>query len=138
MDSSDPLLKFFFNTREPLINYTMSLAYRLIHNQDEALKACLGLVKSDNAECESTCKPRRARSETAQQRHCASCKGHGHSLRSTLCRWPFQGLQRHGVINQRFPSYWQARYAAAFYRQLAVCVHLSLRPQQDFHRQSNR
>ena len=105
MDSSDPLLKFFFNTREPLINYTMSLAYRLIHNQDEALKACLGLVKSDNAECESTCKPRRARSETAQLRHCASCKGHGHSLRSTLCRWPFQDLQRHGVINQRFPSF---------------------------------
>jgi len=52
-------------SREPLINYTMPLAYRLIHNQDEALKACLGLVKSDNAECESTCKLRRARSETA-------------------------------------------------------------------------
>jgi len=49
--------------KEPLINSAMSLAYRLVHNQDAALKACLGLVKSCNAECESACKPRRARPE---------------------------------------------------------------------------
>jgi len=49
--------------KEPLINYAISLAYRLIHNQGGALKACLGLVKSDNAESESACKPRRARPE---------------------------------------------------------------------------
>ncbi len=50
--------------KEPLINYATSLAYRLIHNQGTTLKACLGLVKSCNAECESACKPRRARPET--------------------------------------------------------------------------
>ncbi|GMR05714.1 MAG: hypothetical protein BMS9Abin25_0289 [Gammaproteobacteria bacterium] len=43
--------------------YAISLAYRLIHNQGAALKACLGLVKSCNAECESACKPHRARPE---------------------------------------------------------------------------
>jgi len=48
---------------ESLINYAIPLAYRLIHNQDGTLKACLGLVKSDNAECESACMPRRARPE---------------------------------------------------------------------------
>jgi hypothetical protein len=50
-------------SREPLINYAIPLAYRPIHNQGGALKACLGLVQSDNAECESACKPRRARPE---------------------------------------------------------------------------
>ena len=49
--------------REPVINYGISLAYRLIHNQGDTLKACLGLVKSVNAECGSACKPRRARPE---------------------------------------------------------------------------
>ena len=49
--------------KEPLINYAIPLAYSLIHNQGGTLKACLGLVKSDNAECESDCKPRRARPE---------------------------------------------------------------------------
>jgi len=49
--------------RGPLINYAISLAYRLIHNQGAALKACPGLVKRCNAECESACKPRRAMPE---------------------------------------------------------------------------
>jgi hypothetical protein len=31
--------------KEYLANYAISLAYRLIHNQGTALKACLGLVK---------------------------------------------------------------------------------------------
>jgi len=46
---------------EPLINNAIPLAYRLIHNQGGTLKACLGLVKCDNAECKSACMPRRAR-----------------------------------------------------------------------------
>ncbi|MCK5359435.1 MAG: hypothetical protein KAJ95_02350, partial [Gammaproteobacteria bacterium] len=49
--------------KEPLLIYTDPLAYRPAHNQDETLKACLGLVKSGNAECEPACKPRRARPE---------------------------------------------------------------------------
>ena len=43
--------------------YTSPLAYRPVHNQGGALKACQGLVKSDNAESEPACKPRRARPE---------------------------------------------------------------------------
>ena len=55
-------------SREPLINYAISLAYRLIHNQGAALKAYLGLVKSCNTVCESVCKPRRARHGIFNQR----------------------------------------------------------------------
>ncbi|GMR06778.1 MAG: hypothetical protein BMS9Abin25_1402 [Gammaproteobacteria bacterium] len=32
--------------REPLINYAISLAYRLIHSQGDTLTACMRLVKS--------------------------------------------------------------------------------------------
>jgi hypothetical protein len=55
------LLKLF---KEPLINYVISLAHRLIRNQGVTLNACVGLVKSCNAECGSSCEPRRAGSET--------------------------------------------------------------------------
>ena len=43
--------------------YAISLVYRLMYNQGVTLKACLGLVKSFNAECASACKPHRARPE---------------------------------------------------------------------------
>ena len=49
--------------KEPLLIYTDPLAYRPAHNQDETLKACLGLVKRINAECGSASKPRRASPE---------------------------------------------------------------------------
>ncbi len=87
--------------KEPLINYAISLAYRLIHNQDAALKACLGLVKSSNAECESACKPRRASPEAHIYGIALLIKYFGHSLRSTLCICTIQVSQRHGMINQR-------------------------------------
>ncbi|GMT40892.1 MAG: hypothetical protein IEMM0001_1627 [bacterium] len=83
--------------REPLINYAIPLAYSLIHNQGGTLKACLGLVKSDNAECESDSKPRRARPEAHIYGIVPSCKGPGHSLRSTLCSCTLQVSQRHGI-----------------------------------------
>jgi hypothetical protein len=62
------LMKLF---KEPLINYVISLAHRLIRNQGVTLNACVGLVKSctksrrtSDAECGSACEPRRAGSET--------------------------------------------------------------------------
>ena len=77
-----PMLTTVYPThilKEPLINYVMSLAHRLIRNQGAILRACVGLVKSckayrillspltyihvGDAECSSACKPRRARPE---------------------------------------------------------------------------
>ena len=49
--------------KEPLINYVMSLAHRLIRNQGATLTACARLVKSCNAECGSACEPQRASPE---------------------------------------------------------------------------
>ena len=43
--------------------YTNPLAYRPVQNQGGTMKACRGLVKSDNAESEPFCKPRRVRPE---------------------------------------------------------------------------
>jgi len=77
--------------------YAIPLAYRLIHNQGGTLKACLGLVKSDNAECESACKPRRARPEAHIYGIVLLIKYFGHSLRSTLCSCTLQVSQRHGI-----------------------------------------
>ena len=93
-----------FKTREPLINYVMSLAHRLIRNQGTTLKACVGLVKSCNAGCGSVCEPRRAGSETHIYCVALLTKDLGHLLRSASCICTFQNPQRYNIIDQRFPS----------------------------------
>ena len=92
--------------KEPLINYATSLAYRLIHYQGVTLKACLGLVKSYNAESESACKPRRARPEAHIYGVALLAKEPGHSLRSAPCSCTLQASQRCGIINQRLLKLW--------------------------------
>jgi len=93
-----------YYTREPLINYATSLAYRLIHYQGVTLKAYLGLVKSYNAESESTCKPRRASPEAHIYGVALLAKEPGHSLRSAPCSCTLQDSQRHGIIKQKLPK----------------------------------
>jgi len=76
-------------------------------------------VKNTNAECGHTCKPRKARPETRiygvaymdvgqgreqERKLCASCKGPGHSLRSTPSSCTLQVSQRHASIVQRYPG----------------------------------
>jgi len=80
----------------------MSLAHRLIRNQGATLKACVGLVKSCNAECGSACEPRRAGSETHIYCVALLTKDLGHLLRSASCICTFQNPQRYNIIDQRF------------------------------------
>ncbi len=92
------------NIKEPLINYAIPLAYRLIHNQGGTLKACPGLVKSDNAECEPACKPRRARPEAHIYGIVLLAKDPAIRYEARFVACTLQVSQRHGIINQRFLS----------------------------------
>ena len=72
--------------KEPLINYVMSLAHSMIRNQGATLPACVGLVKSCNAEWGSYGEPRRASPEAHIDGVELLTKGLGHLLRSAPCR----------------------------------------------------
>ena len=89
-------------TRESLINYVMSLAHRLICNQDTTLKACVGLVKNCNVECGSACEPHRAGSEAHIYGVALLAKDLGHLPRSASCSCTLQNPQRYDIIDQRF------------------------------------
>ena len=89
-------------TREPLINYVMSLTHRLVRNQGATLKACVGLVKSCNVECGSACEPHRAGSETHIYGVALLTKDLGHLPRSASCSCTLQNPQRYDIIDQRF------------------------------------
>ena len=93
---------FYRNIKEPLINYVMSLAHRLICNQGATLKACVGLVKSCNVECGSACEPHRAGSETHIYGVALLTKDLGHLPRSASCSCTLQNPQRYDIIDQRF------------------------------------
>ena len=90
-------------SREPLINYVMSLAHRLNRNQGATLTACARLVKSCNAECGSACGPQRASPEAHIYRVALLTKDLGHLLRSASCSCTLQNPQRYDIIDQRFP-----------------------------------
>ena len=105
-----PVLKVKFypsvNLREPLINYVMSLAHRLIRNQGATLTACARLVKSctksrrtSDAECGSACEPQRASPEAHIYRVALLAKDLGHLLRSASCSCTLQDSQRYDIIN---------------------------------------
>ena len=109
---------FYRNIKEPLINYVMSLAHRLICNQGAtltgfcscktcistilAVKACVGLVKSCNVECGSACEPHRAGSETHIYGVALLTNDLGHLPRSASCSCTLQNPQRYDIIDQRF------------------------------------
>ena len=111
---------FYRNIKEPLINYVMSLAHRLICNQGAtltgfcscktcistilAVKACVGLVKSCNVEGGSACEPHRAGSETHIYGVALLTKDLGHLSRSASCSYTLQNPQRYDIIDQRFPK----------------------------------
>jgi len=118
-------VRIFTILKEPLINYVMSLAHRLICNQGAtltgfcscktcistilAVKACVGLVKSctksrriSDVECGSACEPHRAGSETHIYGVALLTKDLGHLPRSASCSCTLQNPQRYDIIDQRF------------------------------------
>ena len=80
--------------REPLINYKLSLAYRLVRNRGAALQACRGLPKSCNEECRPGGKPLRARPEAHICGVAPLAKDYGHSLQDAPCSYTLQALPR--------------------------------------------
>ncbi len=71
--------------KEALNKLSSSLAFEAARNQGALLKACRGLPRKRNAECEPPQRPRRAEHEAAICGVTLLAKGYGHCRRSASC-----------------------------------------------------